>query len=114
MQKKIKSLTCQHYDLAVMFSEYILKEQIFVAKVWRSLLKNKIDEESFASHGWDDYGDNRWIDQRFPDDISEIFLDNLYDDKKYDFEAIITKVRTKMKIKKQQLPCDIRSSLEQW
>ena len=87
MQKNIKSLTCQHYDLAVMFSEYILKEQIFVAKVWRSLLKNKIDEESFASHGWDDYGDIRWIDQRFPDNIRDIFLDNLYNNEKYGFRS---------------------------
>ena len=49
----------------------------FVAKVWRSSLKNKIDEESFANHGWDEYGDIRWIDQAFPDDISGIFFDNL-------------------------------------
>ena len=57
----------------------------FVAKVWRSLLKNKIDEEEIASQGWDDCGDIQWIYQRFPDDISEIFLDNLYDNKKHDF-----------------------------
>ena len=57
----------------------------FVAKVWRSLLKNKIDEEGFASQGWDDYADIQWINQRFPDDISGFFLDNLYGNKKYDF-----------------------------
>ena len=57
----------------------------FVAKVWRSLLKNKIDEEIFASQGWDDYANIQWINQRFPDDISGFFLDNLYDNKKYDF-----------------------------
>ena len=57
----------------------------FVAKVWRSLLKNKIDEEGFASQGWDDYANIQWINQRFPDDISGFFLDNLYDNKKYDF-----------------------------
>ena len=57
----------------------------FVAKVWRFSLKNKIDEESFAYHGWDEYGDIRWIDQAFPDDISGIFFDNLYDYQKYDF-----------------------------
>ena len=59
----------------------------FVTKVWRSLLKNKIDEESFASHGWDDYGDIRWIDQRFPDNIRDIFLDNLYNNEKYGFRS---------------------------
>ena len=57
----------------------------FVAKVWRSSLKNKIDEESFANHGWDEYGDIRWINQVFPDEISGVFFDNLYDDEKYDF-----------------------------
>ena len=59
----------------------------FVTKVWRSLLKHKIDEESFASHGWDDYGDIRWIDQRFPDNIRDIFLDNLYNNEKYGFRS---------------------------
>ena len=57
----------------------------FVAKVWRSSLKNKIDEESFVNLGWDEYGNIWWIDQAFPDDTSGIFFENLYDDKKYDF-----------------------------
>ena len=57
----------------------------FVAKVWRSSLKNKIDEESFVNLGWDEYGNIWWIDQAFPDDTSRIFFENLYDDKKYDF-----------------------------
>ena len=56
----------------------------FFAKVWRSSLANKIDEENFANQGWDEYGNIQWIDQAFPDDISGIFFDNLYDDKKYD------------------------------
>ena len=59
----------------------------FVAKVWRCSLENKIDEESFANHGCDEYGNIRWIDQEFPDDIRGIFFDNLYDDEKYDFES---------------------------
>ena len=39
MQKKIskKSLTCQHYHLAVMISKYILKEQMLLQK-FRDLL----------------------------------------------------------------------------
>ena len=47
--------------------------------------KKKIDEKSFANHGWDEYGNIRWIDQPFPDDISGIFFDNLYDNEQYDF-----------------------------
>ena len=57
----------------------------FVAKIWRSSLKNKIDEESFVNQGWDEYDNIRWIDQAFPNDISGIFFDNSYDDEKYDF-----------------------------
>ena len=72
----------------------------FVAKVWRFSLKNKIDEESFAYHGWDEYGDIRWIDQAFPDDISGIFFDNLSITKNMILEVIMKKLRTKTKIKK--------------
>ena len=57
----------------------------FVAKVWRSSLENKINEESFVNHGWDEYGNIWWIDQAFPDDINGIFVNNLYNDEKYDF-----------------------------
>ena len=47
----------------------------FVAKVWRSALKNKIDEASFTIHSWHEYGN-----------ISIIFFNNnLFDDKQYDF-----------------------------
>ena len=50
----------------------------FVAKVWISSMKNNIDKESFANHGWDKHGDQAiwWIDQAFPDDISGIFFNN--------------------------------------
>ena len=57
----------------------------FVAKVWRSSLENKINEESFVNHDWDEYGNIWWIDQAFPDDINGIFVNNLYNDEKYDF-----------------------------
>ena len=72
----------------------------FIAKVSRSSLKNKTNEDSFANHGRDGYGNIRWIVQAFPDDISEIFFDNLYDDKRFDFgQVIMKKVKTKTKIK---------------
>ena len=46
----------------------------FVAKIWRSALKNKIYKENLTFHGWDEYGN-----------ISGIFLNNLFNDKQYDF-----------------------------
>ena len=41
-------------------------------------MKNNIDKESFANHGWDKHGDQAiwWIDQAFPDDISGTFFNN--------------------------------------
>ena len=57
----------------------------FVAKLWGSVLKNKIDKQSFANHGWDEYGDIRWIDQAFLNNSSGILFEDLYNDEHYDF-----------------------------
>ena len=48
MQNKIKSLTCQHYYLAVMFSKYILKGQILLQNFgdlfWKTKLTNRVSQ----------------------------------------------------------------------
>ena len=46
----------------------------FFTKVWRSALKNKINEESFTIHGWVEYSN-----------ISGVFFSKLFDDEQYDF-----------------------------
>ena len=101
MQKKIKSLICQHYHLAVMFFEYILKGQILSQKfrdlLWKTKLMKRVSQ--FTA------GLNIVI-------LVEYFSVNYSMTNSMILEAIMKKVRMKTKIKKQQLPCGIRSSFE--
>ena len=72
----------------------------FVAKIWRSSLKNKIDEESFVNHGWDNMVTFGGLTKHFLMTLVEYFLIIYTVAKNMILEEIMKKVRTKTKIKK--------------
>ena len=48
----------------------------YVAKMWRSTKLPWFDLPDIVSYGWDEVGNPIWIEEAFPDDITEILVDN--------------------------------------
>ena len=112
MQKKIKQLTCQNYYLVVMFSEFILKGQILPQKFedlpWKTKLMKRVSQ-IMARINMVTFGS---LTKHFVMKLVEYFSIIYLMTKNIILQMIMEKVKTKTKIKKQQLPCDIRSSFE--
>ena len=52
----------------------------YIARIWRLSLVNNTDAPSFMSHGRNDQGGIQLIGHAFPDDMSNIFFDPLFDE----------------------------------